>query len=91
MKIKIIPSKMFNQALDKWLDKSMDNEFGIRNNDCDYCSFFRCEECILWTKNNCCGGLYNKYWNANERGKAKKIADKIVDFIIDRCVYGVPE
>ena len=88
-KIKKVPSKVFNEVLDIWLDKSMDFRF---DSFCPYCNYYRCSYCPLYVKNNCCGGLWIKWWNSNQNNykkRNKKIADKIVDLIIDRCVYEV--
>ena len=91
MKIKEVPSKIFNEVLDIWLDKSMDY---ILYTCCPYCDYYKCYNCPLHIKNDCCGGLWRKWYYSNQKNckkRNKKIADKIVDFIIDRCVYGVPE
>jgi len=92
-KIKTVPSKVFNAGVDKWL-KLANGEL-IDMWTCSYCSYYKqCETCPLAIKKNpssfgsaCCNGLWIKYSQANIG--SEKIASRIADFIISRCVYEV--
>ncbi len=95
-KIREVPSKVFHQSLDRWLDRSMEYKLLI---ECSYCKLFRLKKCPLNNKaicdnlDNCCNGLWKDYINVlfTDNTAANKIADKIADLIIDRCVYEVNE
>jgi len=88
--IKTVPTKVFNEGVDKWLKLANGEEFDIQ--ECSYCVHYNdeCAKCPLsivekcgWY--SCCGGLYNEY----SEHEAPKIASRIADFIISRCVYEV--
>jgi hypothetical protein len=104
-KIKEVPSKLLNYALDGWIARSM----GELGHNCNYCTLGRCWECplsdvkredysIFDIDKMCCNGLFLKWLTIVEPfgfpvpshyklKKAKAAADKIVDFILSRCVY----
>ena len=98
--VKEVPSKVFNAGLDKWILRSIgiiDYNFG---DSCSYCHYYEVSnncQCPLASKdfegyNYCCNGLYYKWRNAHDARldkTAMRIADKIVDLIIERCVYEI--
>ena len=116
-KIKVMPSKVLNEALDKWILISMGEILDLINyGDCSYCahfsvyptSFTDCDLCPLKEADfSCCElweqftiEMFNRYgydWDSIFRHschptlEARKIADKMVDYIIQRCVYLVDD
>ena len=91
--IKEVPTKIFNQALDRWLDRSINFRF---INLCSYCEFYvnislinACKKCVLQINNKCCNGLYDKWHLAYVVGNFKK-AKKLADKIVDQCLRIVP-
>jgi len=91
--IKEVPSKVFNKAVDKWLLRSMGI---VKDDSCSYCKYFEeeCYKCPLRgrTKDTCC----DEYWLWDEsltyladEKKAKYYAKKLLQRIIDNCVYEV--
>jgi hypothetical protein len=108
MKIKEVPSKVFNEALDKWIGLAI----GLydKETECSYCNYFnskvtscetedpKCLLCPLGINGYCHNKQYNNeeklYWCWNRvsfinQEKTKKLALKMVDAIIETCIYEV--
>jgi hypothetical protein len=88
-KIREVPSRALNEAIDAWIANSIDG--GDRT--CKYCTEYSQKKCPLNSFNECyfseqcCDGLYFKYYREKNKKKKRYYANKIVDLIISRCVY----
>jgi len=104
MKIKTVPSKLFQEALDKWIGYSIGIEVVNNCRICNYCSkyhdedsvlMFGCSRCplILACGNGLTGALYKRFESEyKENGltqKARELADEMASYICQTSVYEV--